>query len=122
MKPLFVRGKLESMSINKVLVDGGAAVNLMSHTTLKKLGKINMDTKPHNMVLSNYEGKVGTTLGVIKLDLTVGTITRPTRVKNLKREEKPSTYDTSEGKLRSKTQRKKKPKFPFRILTNGHDL
>lgn len=30
------------------------------------------------MVLSNYKGKVITTLGVIQVDLTVGTITMPT--------------------------------------------
>lgn len=30
------------------------------------------------MVLSNYEGKVGTTIRVIQVDLKVGTITRPT--------------------------------------------
>lgn len=66
------------MSINKIVVDRGAAVNLMSHTILKKLVKIDMDIKPYNMVLSNYEGKVGTTLRVIQVDLTIGTITRPT--------------------------------------------
>lgn len=37
-----------------------------------------IDVKPHNMVLSNYEGKIGQTLGVIQVDLTVGSITRPT--------------------------------------------
>lgn len=37
-----------------------------------------MDTKPHNMVLSNYEGKVGTIMGVIQVDLKIGTITRST--------------------------------------------
>ena len=30
------------------------------------------------MVISNYEGKIGHTLGVIQVDLTVATITRPT--------------------------------------------
>ena len=30
------------------------------------------------MVLSNYEGKIGHTLGVIQVDLTMGTITRLT--------------------------------------------
>src|SRR4051812_17345161 len=45
---------------------------------LKKLGMFDTDVKPHNMVLSNYEGKKGQTLGVIQVDLTVGSITRPT--------------------------------------------
>lgn len=77
LKPLFIRGKVENVGINKILVDGGVKVNLMPHFMLKKIGKDNTNTKPHNMVLSNYEGKVGTTMGVIQVDLTFGTITRP---------------------------------------------
>ena len=50
----------------------------MPHFMLRKIGKFDTDTKPHNMVLLNYEGKIGTPLGVIQVDLTVGTITRPT--------------------------------------------
>ena len=42
------------------------------------MGKEDEDIKPHNMVLSNYEGGIGTTMGVIQLDLKVGTIVRPT--------------------------------------------
>ena len=45
---------------------------------LGKLGKGDADIKPHNMVLSNYEGGIGTTMGVIQLDLKVGSILRPT--------------------------------------------
>ena len=58
------------------MVDCGATVNLMSHHLLRKIGKYDADAKPHNMVLSNYEGKVGTTLGVIQVELTVGIVTR----------------------------------------------
>jgi hypothetical protein len=78
LKPLFIKGKVENVGVNKILVDGGAAVNLMPHYMLKKIGKDDSDAKPHNMVLSNYEGKIGTTMGVIQVNLTVGTITRPT--------------------------------------------
>ncbi|XP_050896170.1 uncharacterized protein LOC127102892 [Lathyrus oleraceus] len=78
LKPLFIKGKVESVGVNKILVDGGASVNLMPYFMLKRIGKDDSDAKPHNMVLSNYEGKVGTTMGVIQVNLTVGTITRPT--------------------------------------------
>lgn len=37
-----------------------------------------IDVKPHNTVLSNYEGNIGHTLGVIQVNLTVDSITRPT--------------------------------------------
>lgn len=65
LKPLFIIGKVANVGGNKILVDGGAAVNLMSHYMLKRIGKDDTDTKPHNMVLSNYEGKVGTRMRVI---------------------------------------------------------
>lgn len=50
----------------------------MPHFMLKKIGKFDTNLKPRNMVLLNYEGKIGHTLGVIQVDLTVGTIIRPT--------------------------------------------
>lgn len=78
LKPLFITRKIEDVPINKILVDCGAMVNLMPHHMLRKIGKYDTDAKPHNMVLSNYEGKVGTTLGVIQVELTVGTVTRST--------------------------------------------
>lgn len=43
---------------------------------LKRIGKFDTDSRPHNMVLSNYERKIDHTLGVIQLDLTIGSITR----------------------------------------------
>lgn len=42
------------MGISKILVDGGAAMNLM----LQKVGKFDTYLKPYNMVLSNYEGNI----------------------------------------------------------------
>ncbi|XP_050877173.1 uncharacterized protein LOC127080930 [Lathyrus oleraceus] len=78
LKPMFIRGEVENVGVNNILVDDGAAMNLMSYYMLKRLGKDDTDTKPHNMVLSNYEGKFGTTLRVIQVDLNISTITRPT--------------------------------------------
>lgn len=77
-KPLFVREKVEDTIMNKILVDGGDVVNLMPHFSLKKVGKYDNDLRPHNMVLLNYEGKIALTVGVIQVDVTVGSITRPT--------------------------------------------
>lgn len=71
IKTLLIRGKVENVGINKIMVDGGATMNLMSHFMLQKMGKFDTDLKPHNMVLSNYEGKIGRTLGVIQIDLTI---------------------------------------------------
>ena len=74
LKPLFIRAKIVEITINKILVDYGATINIIPHSMLRKMGKGDGDIKPHNMVLSNYEGGIGTTMGVIQLDLKVGTI------------------------------------------------
>lgn len=57
MKPLFIRAKVKYMMVNKILVDGGAVMNIMPHFLLKKIGKYDTDVRPYNMVLSNYEGE-----------------------------------------------------------------
>lgn len=77
LKPLFIREKVEKETVNKILVDGGEAVNLMPHFLLEKIGKFDTDLRPHNMVLSNYKGKTRQTMVVIQVDVTVGSITRP---------------------------------------------
>lgn len=59
-------------------MDGGVAVNPMPYILLKKIGKYDTDLRPHNMVLSNYERKTSQTMGVIQVDVTVGSITRLT--------------------------------------------
>lgn len=76
LKPLFIRAKIDGMTVNKVFVDGGATVNLMTYTLFKKMGKCDDDLRQHNMVLSNYDGKTSNIMGVVKVDLAVGTTTR----------------------------------------------
>jgi len=61
-----------------VLVDGGNAVNLMPRSLLKRIGKIDKDLKPHNVILSNHEGNDGHSLGALEVSLTVETVVRPT--------------------------------------------
>lgn len=57
LKPLSIGAKVENMGIPKVLVDGGAYINIMPHSLLRNIGKCDTDMKPHSMVLSNYKGK-----------------------------------------------------------------
>ncbi|XP_058764406.1 uncharacterized protein LOC131637855 [Vicia villosa] len=78
LKPLFIREKINRVPINKVFVDGGATMNLMPHSLLRKIGKIDKYLRPHNMILSNYEGKTSSILGVIQVDLVGGSTTRST--------------------------------------------
>ena len=59
LKPLFIQAKVDDIGINKVLVDGGAAVYLMPQSLLKKIEKCGTYLKLHNIVMSNYIGKTG---------------------------------------------------------------
>lgn len=78
LKPLFIQAKVDDVRVNKVFVDGSATVNLMPQSLLKRIGKCDADLKHHNIVLSNYEGKTGFSLGALQVSLTVGFVTRPT--------------------------------------------
>ena len=61
-----------------MLVDGGATVKILPHFLLKKTGLSKSDLKPHNVVLCNYEGKSGSSFGVVEVDLVIGTVKMPT--------------------------------------------
>ena len=39
LKALYVKGFVDGKLMNKMLLDGGASVNLMPYTTFRKLGK-----------------------------------------------------------------------------------
>jgi len=78
LKPFFIQAKVDEVNVNKVLVDGGAVVNLMPQPLLKMIGKTDKDLKPHNVILSNYEGKAEHSLGDLQVSLTMGTVIRPT--------------------------------------------
>jgi len=78
LKPLFIQAKVNGVGVNKVLVDGGAIVNMLPQSFLKKIGIVDSDFKPHNVVLFNYEGTSGHSLGVVKVDLMVGSVNRMT--------------------------------------------
>lgn len=43
LMPLYIKGFVNEKPMSKMLVDGGAAVNLMPYTTFRKLGKIPED-------------------------------------------------------------------------------
>ena len=58
--------------MKKVLVDGGAAVNIMSYSTYRKLGKTNEDLIKTNIVLKDFNGNPFEARGILNVELTVG--------------------------------------------------
>jgi hypothetical protein len=61
-----------------MLVDGGAAVNLMSYTMLRKIGKSDEVMNKTDMMLVDFEGNVSLAQAAICVDLTIGTKTLST--------------------------------------------
>ena len=61
-----------------MLVDGGAAVNIIPYVMLCKLGKSQDDLTKIDMMLKDFEGVVSPALGALCVDFTIGSKTLPT--------------------------------------------
>ena len=64
--------------MTKMLVDGGAVVNLMPYTTFRKLGKGPGDLLETDMMLKDFCGNATKTRGAVSIKLTIGSKTLPT--------------------------------------------
>jgi hypothetical protein len=72
LKPLYIRGHIDRKPISRMLVDGGTAVNLMSYSIFKKLGREDDELVKANLTLSGVGGNLMEARGVISMELTVG--------------------------------------------------
>ena len=63
LNALYVKGFIDGKPMSKMLVDGGASVNLMPYTTFHKLGKGPGDLIETNMMLKNFGGNASKTRG-----------------------------------------------------------
>jgi hypothetical protein len=72
MKPLYVRGHINGMPISQMLIDDGAAVNMMSYSVIKKLGREDDKLMKTNPTLNGMEGNSMKARGVISMELTIG--------------------------------------------------
>ena len=63
LKALYVKGFIDGKPMSKMLVDGGASVNLMPYTTFCKLGKGLGDLIETNMMLKDFGGNASKTRG-----------------------------------------------------------
>jgi hypothetical protein len=59
-----------------MFVDGGAAVNVMSYTTFRKLGMGSRDLTPTSIVLNDFAGNPSGTKGCVHVDLMIGSKTQ----------------------------------------------
>jgi hypothetical protein len=64
--------------MTKMPVYGGAAINVMSYTMYRKLGKGKEDLIKTDMMLKDFEGKASPARGQINVELTIGSKTLQT--------------------------------------------
>ena len=78
LKALYLKGFVDGKPLTKMLVDGGAVVNLMPYFTFRKLGKTAEDLCQTNMRLTDFSGNVSATKGAVCVELTIGSKSLPT--------------------------------------------
>jgi hypothetical protein len=72
LKSLYVRGHIDRKSISRMLIDGGAAINLMSYFIFKKLGREDNELVKTNLMLNSMGGNPMEAQDVISMELTIG--------------------------------------------------
>jgi hypothetical protein len=75
MKPLYIMGHLDGTPVSKMMVDGGASVNIMPVMLFEKLGHTEEDLKHTNMSFSGFAGEPAEARGIISKELIVGSKT-----------------------------------------------
>ena len=78
LKALFVKGRVDGQPMTKILIDDGAAINIMPYAVYWKLGKGDHDLTKTDMMLKDFEGNVSPVKGAICVELTIGSKTLPT--------------------------------------------
>jgi hypothetical protein len=78
LKALFVKGRVDGQPVSKILIDGGAAINIMPYVMYRKLGKGDQDLTKIDMMLKDFEGNVSLAKGAVCIELTIGSKTLPT--------------------------------------------
>jgi hypothetical protein len=72
LKPLYIQGHIDGRSIARMLVDGGAAINLISYSIFKKIGREDDELMKTNLMLNGVAGNPMEARGIVSMELTIG--------------------------------------------------
>jgi hypothetical protein len=72
LKALYLKGYINGQPVSRMLVNTGAAVNIMPYLVLRKLGHSVGDLIKTNIMLSDFNGQTSEAQGVLSVDLMVG--------------------------------------------------
>lgn len=64
--------------LTKALTNGGATFNLMHVGVMENIRKADEDSVPHNLLITNFNGKSSKSKGIITINIQVDTITQNT--------------------------------------------
>ncbi|KAM1329403.1 hypothetical protein ACFX2F_013578 [Malus domestica] len=72
LKPIYVTAHLEGVPFKRILIDGGAAINVLPAKQMKKLGRGTEDLIPTDLTVSSFSGAITKTLGILPLEVDLG--------------------------------------------------
>ncbi|KAM1978607.1 hypothetical protein PS2_014715 [Malus domestica] len=72
LKPIYVAAHLEGVPFKRVLIDGGAAVNILPAKQMKKIGRGVEDLIPTDLMVSSFSGTITKTHGILPLEVDLG--------------------------------------------------
>jgi hypothetical protein len=78
LKALYMKGFVDGKLMIMILVDGGAAINLMPYTMFCKLGKGLGNFLETNMMLKDFGGNASKTREAVNIELMIGSETLST--------------------------------------------
>ncbi|RYR53422.1 hypothetical protein Ahy_A06g028514 [Arachis hypogaea] len=78
LRPLYITTTLSSIKVNKVLINGGAAISLFPERMLMKVRKHPNDLVPTNIAVTNFSEGSTPAKGLITLTVEVGSSKRNT--------------------------------------------
>ncbi|RYR07456.1 hypothetical protein Ahy_B05g074811 [Arachis hypogaea] len=78
LRPLHITTSLSGIKVNKVLIDGRAAISLLPERMLIKVGKHPDDLVPTNIAVTDFSGASTPAKGLVTLTVKVGSFERNT--------------------------------------------
>ncbi|KAL1355464.1 hypothetical protein AAHE18_05G115100 [Arachis hypogaea] len=78
LRPLHITTTLSGIKVNKVLIDGGAAISLLPERMLMKVGKHPDDLVPTNIAVIDFSSSSTLAKGFVTLGVKVGSSERNT--------------------------------------------
>ena len=72
LKSLYIKAHMNGRPVNKVLVDNGAAVNILPYKMLSKLAKTEENLTPLDMAVNGCTREPTLTKGIISIQIKVG--------------------------------------------------